>query len=206
MAPCSGWHWPVCSGKYGEVDEAVLKQVKFNFEHDAGLKRWLEIGQAEYTRRKEVIARHLEKISLPNPKPKKLPKIVVRKPIYKAGDCLSILLRNDMYGAALVLASDHSDIEYGKNLIGLLNYMENTEPELVVFQKRDWLIRTHHNYENTPDIGWYTATGHRRIKSKLHLIGNIPLLPDDPQQSSSLIVWEHLGEQIISQRDWDQTH
>ena len=190
--------------KYGTVDEHILEQVKSDFERDAGLERWLEIGQTEYERRKNVISRHLTKISSPNPRPKKLPKIVVRKPIYEAGDCLSILLRNDMYGAALVLASDHSDIEYGKNLIALLNYMEHQEPDLAVFENRDWLVLTHHLYENKPDIGWYTAPGHRRVKSKFRLIGNIPVLPDDPQQSNSLITWEHLGDQIIYQRDWDQ--
>ncbi|MBI9050218.1 MAG: hypothetical protein JEZ00_12420 [Anaerolineaceae bacterium] len=197
----AGMQW-----KYGKVHSNVFAQVISDFDRNAGLERWKEIGETGYTRRKNVITNFVEKISVDNPKPKKLPKIVVRKPVYKAGDCLSINLPNGMYGAALVLSADHSDIEYGQNLIALLNYMEKEEPNLSVFEKRDWLMLTHHNYENKPDIGWYTAPGHRSVKSKFYLLGNIPIVPDDPQQSNSLIIWNHLGNQIIYQRDWDQTH
>lgn len=187
--------------KFDKVNDKVLEQIKSDFSKEAGLERWQEVGEAAFNRRKQIIADFIENVSLENPRPKKLPKIVVRKPVYQAGDCLVIKLKNGMYGAALVLAADHSNIEDGKNLIGTMNYIENEEPDLAIFEKREWLIRTHQSFDNQPDIGWYAAPGHRRFKSKFHIIGNISILPDDPQQSNIRIKWEHLGDQIIYQRD-----
>jgi hypothetical protein len=192
--------------KYGKVDAAVLEKIKSDFAKDAGMERWQEIGEKEYSKRKQVIADFIELISTENPKPKKLPKFVVRKPIFAAGDCLSIQLKNGLYGAALVLVADHSHIEYGKNLIGALDYMETTEPDLSVFQKRDFLISTHHHWENQPDICWYSNRGFRSEKKRFNLIGNIAITENDPNDGNSYAGWNLLGEQIILQKKWDQTH
>jgi hypothetical protein len=192
--------------KFGKVDDKVLEQIKSDFDQDAGLERWQEIGESAFNKRKQIIADFIEKISVENPKPKKLPKIIVRKPIYQAGDCLSISLENGLYAAALVLAADHSNIEYGQNLIGVLDYMENHEPDPDVFEKREWLILNHHNWENEADICWYLSQGYRSVKKRFKLIGNIAIHETDPQESKRAANWAYLGNQMIKQKDWNQTH
>jgi hypothetical protein len=68
-----------------------------------------------------------------NPGDKKGP--LIRPPIFSTGDCLSIKLSARRYGAALVLATDHRDINYGKygrNLICTLDYLNNKPPSIRV--------------------------------------------------------------------------
>lgn len=192
--------------KYGSLDAAVLQQVKTDFENENGLERWRELGEDGYVKRKEVITKYVDKISVTNAKPKKLPKIVVRKPVYQAGDCLSIQLPNGMFGAALVLAADHSNVEYGQNLIGVLNYMKNIEPDISIFEKRDWLILSHHNWENQPDICWYIAQGYRNAKNRFKQIGKVSISSRDPQQSNCYAGWEFLANQVMDQRNWEKDH
>jgi hypothetical protein len=43
---------------------------------------------------------------------------------------LSIRLSNGQYAAALVLAADHSNVEYGVNLIGVLDYLSLEKPTI----------------------------------------------------------------------------
>lgn len=190
--------------KYGSLDAAVLQQVKTDFENENGLERWRELGKDGYAKRKEVIKKFLEKISVANAKPKKMPKIVTRKPVYQPGDCLSISLENGLYAAALVLAADYNNIEYGQNLIGVLNYMKNEEPDISTFEKRNWLIINHHEWKNQPDIRWYVVQGYRSAKKRFKLIGNIPIKTNDPQGSNSWAGWMDLGNQVIYQTEWEK--
>jgi len=68
------------------------------------------------SRRTAVLKRFLGKVENPNPRPKKTPRITVRAPKFQPGDCLSILLSNGQFGAALVLAVDNSNAEYGMDM------------------------------------------------------------------------------------------
>jgi hypothetical protein len=48
----------------------------------------------------------------------------------------------------------------------------------------------------------------RKMKPRLEVIGRVELLETDPKSRKEGIAyagWEHLGEQIIFQRDWDRT-
>jgi hypothetical protein len=48
---------------------------------------------------------------------------------------LSIRVANSRYTAALVLSADHSTVEYGKNLVGVLDYLSPQKPPLEVFRR-----------------------------------------------------------------------
>ena len=89
-------------------------------------------------------------------------------PKFRPGDCLSIRLGNGQYAAAVVLAADHSNVEYGKNLIGVLDYLSADKPTMDVFRKRKWLVRTHHNWNGQMDLAWYQplGSGRRRTGSR----------------------------------------
>jgi hypothetical protein len=188
---------------YSEVDSQVLERVKDDFDSGRSLARWDE-KQRGLSRRRAVLEKFIRKISTPNSRPKKPPKLVIRSPKFCPGDCLSIFFSDGMYGAALVLAADHSNAEYGKNLIGVLDYLSSKKPSIKVFQERKWLVRTHHHWKNEMDLAWYFPVGFRAAKKCLEVIGQVELLESDPGDSKSYCGWSHIGQQVILQREWDR--
>ena len=116
--------------QYGYLQENILDKVKQDLREEVGLERWQEAGDKAFEKRKRELKKFIEKIEGKNPKPKKLPKIIIRKPKYHQGDCLSIQLSNGLFGAAIVLRADHSEPEYGKNLIGVLDHMAEAKPDV----------------------------------------------------------------------------
>jgi len=112
-------------------------------------------------------------------------------------------LENGQYAAAIVLYADHSDIEYGTNLIGVINYLSDNEPEPADFSSKNWLVVTHHNWNGKIDIAWYGTQGHRKFSKKITVIGSIEISKDDPNQSWSHSCWENLGWQTYLQHKWD---
>lgn len=188
---------------YGELEVQVLDRVKDDLDSGRSLARWDEDVRS-LSRRRAALEKFIRKISTPNPRPKKPPKRMIRKPKFHPGDCLSIYLSNKNYGAALVLAADHTDVEYGKNLIGVLDYLSSEKPTLEVFQERKWLLRTHHNWKNEMDLAWYLPVGFRTAKKRLEVVGQVELLESDPRDSKSYSGWGGIGEQVILQREWDR--
>src|SRR5262249_18820413 len=132
---------------YGGLEPQVRKHVQEDFDSGRSLDRWTD-DQRGLSRRRAALATFLSKIAEPNPRPKKPPKVIVRAPKFRPGDCLSIRLSNGQHAAALVLAADHSNVEYGKNLIGVLDYLSHDKPTIDVFRKRKWLVWTHHSWNH----------------------------------------------------------
>lgn len=188
---------------YGGLDPLVRQRVSEIIESDIGMERWGEPTDKLYQHRKTALAKFHDKISRPNLKPTRPPKRINRKPKFTPGDCLAVQLENGQYGAALVLATDSSDAEHPTDLVADLDYLSDEPPTLEVFSKRGWLKLTHHNWKGRLNIMWYHSVGFRKMKPRLTVIGNIPIQATDPQQSSSYAGWHLLGQQIISQREWD---
>jgi hypothetical protein len=187
--------------QFGFLQAHVLAKVKDDFFQERGLERWEEEGAKELEDRKKAIADFISKIETPNPKPKKLPKVTIRAPLYQAGDCLSVSLDNGLFTAAIVLRSDHSNPEYGKSLIGVLDYLSSNEPTPQVFEDRKWLIRTHHNWKNEPDLAWYLPVGHRKVKDRIKVVGKTKIRWRDPKDAAGYTGWISLGEQVVLQRE-----
>ncbi len=187
---------------YGGLDETVLSRVKDDLDKGNGLALWEESSARMYEKRKQALTRFVAKITTPNTKPKKFPKIVVRPPKFAAGDCLAVKLSNGQYGAALVLEADHSNIEYGKNLIAVLDYMSKDRPSLKVFKKRNWLELTHHSWDGRIDCSWYMPFGFRHEKARFEIIGKVKIRRRDPK-SQLYSPWKILGEGVIQQREWE---
>lgn len=116
---------------------------------------------------------------------------------------MSVRLANGQYAAALVLAADHSDVEYGKNLIGVLDYLSPEKPTIEVFRTRKWLVLTHHSWKNDMELAWYQDAGFRATKERLEIVGQVKILDSDPEDSNSYCGWSSIGEQVIFQREWD---
>jgi len=188
---------------FGELDHAVLDRVRRDYESGEGLSRWLEASDTEQRKRRRVLQGFVEKLSVPNTRPKRRPRRISRPPKFAPGDCLAIRLSNGLYGAGLVLASDHSNVEYGMNLIAVLDYMAAAQPDLRVFKRRRWLELTHHAWGGKPDISWYLAVHFKRERHRFELVGIIKIRNKDPKHSNSFDGWSSLGEQIVLQRSWD---
>lgn len=124
---------------YGDLDPAVLERVTGILQAGTGMDRWGDPSEKLYRQRMAALDKFCRKISQPNPAPSKLPRRIMRKPKFTAGDCLSVELDNEQYGAALVLATDHSHPEHGRDLVGELNYLSGIPPTLDVFRQRCWL-------------------------------------------------------------------
>ena len=118
---------------------------------------------------------------------KKPRKTVVRPPKFKAGDCLAVRLPDGRYAAALVLVADHSHVEHGLNLIGVLDYLSPEKPLLDDFRARRWL-----------DIAWYHYMGFRAVKDRLELVCQVEILDSDPKDSNGHRRWNGIGEQALS--------
>jgi hypothetical protein len=145
----------------------------------------------------------MQKIEEPNPRPKKQPKVVIRLPEFKPGDCLSIRLKNGQYAAALVLSADHSSREHAYNVIGVLDYLLPKKPTIDVFRKRKWLVLTHHSWEGEMDLDWYGSQGFRAVKARIEIVSQVKILGSDPKESNSYCGWSSIGEQVVFQRKWD---
>jgi len=192
--------------KYGDLDPMVLQRAIEIMDAEAGMDLWGKPSDKMYKQRKAVLEKFRHKISQPNPKPSRPPKRVIRKPKFKPGDCLSIELENAQYGAALVLKTDHSNPEHGMDLVGELDYLSNTPPTLKVFTERRWLTLEHLNGEGGLHISWYHSLGFRKVKSKITVLSNIPIVDSDPKDSSTFCAWNVLSRQVQLQREWEAKH
>ncbi|MFO0965249.1 MAG: hypothetical protein U0793_06645 [Gemmataceae bacterium] len=182
---------------YGALDAPILARVQEDFASGRSLSRWSEDPRA-LSRRKAALEKFIARIAEPNPRPRKPPRLVIRAPRFRPGDCLSIRLSNGQYAAALVLVADHSNPEYGKNLIGVLDYLSPQKPTLDVFRRRKWLVRSGHGWSKT-ELAWYMPVRFRAIKDRLDVVGQIEVLDSDPKDSDTYCGgWARLGEQVLT--------
>lgn len=193
---------------YGHFDPAVLKRVKEDLASGASLAMWDDEPSGDRSRRRKVLEQFIAKIEVPNPRPKKAPKVVIRPPKFRPGDCLTYPLSNGQYGAALILAVDHSEPEYGKDLVAVLDYMSPKKPTLEVFRGRKWLCQTHHEWRGQPAITWHWPFGFRTMKNRIETVGTIEIVDTDPNPGSchSYQGWKNLGEEVVWQKEWDAAH
>lgn len=171
--------------QFGEVEPRVLQQVRADLNSGRGLVVWAETGDNAVKQRKSVLETFVEKVSRPNPRPQKPPKLVVRKPLFRAGDCLSYEVLEGAHGAAYVLATDERDIEYGSCLIGNLDHLGDSHADLEVFKDRKWLRVQPTNEPAYLDIRWIESYGHREVVRRFKVVGNLPRQPSDPTTSHS---------------------
>jgi hypothetical protein len=104
------------------------------------------------------------------------------------------------------LAADHSNVENGRNLLGLLDYLSAEKPTTEVFRQRKWLVLGQHSSNNKIDVAWYHYMGFLAVKHRLEIVGQVEVLGADPTDSTIYRRWTGIGEQAIHQREWDAEH
>lgn len=172
--------------EYGVLDEHVLNKVTNDLRERRGIQRWLDEGLDICGERIRILEDFISKLQSDNPKPKRLPKLIVREPLFQKGDCLAIEFDDNKYAAYLVLDIDHSNIEYGQSLVILIDYCGESVPDLSVYKKAKFLKkevrggflsprlykkqgRSDHKYY----LYWLQRIGFRAIKKNVTVIGNI---------------------------------
>lgn len=167
---------------YGALELAVLERVRADFAAGRSLVAWEEDPRG-LAKRRAVLEKFIRKLEVPKARPARGAKTIVRAPKFEPGVCLSIHRFDGQYGAAIVLAADHSTPEYGKNLVGVLDYSSNLSPAMEVFRNRQWL-----------QAGWYFPTGFRKVKDRIAIVGAVEVLDSDPKHSNFYFGWGNIGE------------
>jgi hypothetical protein len=193
----------------GHLEPLVLSKSREIVGEGLGLARWAEQGERRLERRKTALKQFLSKLEAPNPRPRKPRKAIKRKPRFQPGDCLAVKLRDGDWGAILVLqgepeSDDPYDETYGNNLLINLRYKNSEMPGLEVFEKREWLYKTHHGWRNELALYYVTALQFRPVKDRIVVVGTIPLRSTDPQKSKSYSPWVHCIEAMYVQDRWDR--
>jgi hypothetical protein len=182
--------------KYGLVAESVLRRVRADVTSQRGLERWREDAPL-LRKRLEVLSRFLEKLESPNPRPAAIPRQVVRLAPYAPGDCLSVLTASLKYTAAIVLDVDNSNVELGSNLVGSLDFLSNTPPTQADFEKRNWLVKHHGNWNGERELIWLGPNGFKQEASRFDVICKTRIRFFDPKKSRFHGAWASLGAQVL---------
>lgn len=164
--------------QYGFENTQITEIVKEICLDGYGQDIWKEEGIKEYQKRMHTLQKFYNKIQIPKEKPKKIPKLIIRKAIFKKGDCLSVKLNNNYYACALVLDEDNSNIEYGYNTIVILSCYTKNIPTLDLFHDIPYLVHTLYKYNKGKVVmSGYDSTGFKKFKSQIVKIGNIDISP-----------------------------
>ena len=87
----------------------------------------------------------------------------------------------------------HALVEYGKNLVGVLDYLSPQKPALNDFLQRKWLV-LRHDSGSPIDVAWYYSMGFRAVKDRLEVIGSVDIVDSDPKDSNFFRRWTGIGE------------
>jgi hypothetical protein len=101
------------------------------------------------------------------------------------------------------LKTDHSNPEHGMDLVGELDYLSDILPTLNVFTERRWLTLKHLNEKGRLHISFYYSQGFHKVKSRITVLGNIPIVDTDPKDCSTFCGWYLLGRYVQLQREWE---
>lgn len=200
----------------GHLGEDVLVRVRGMVERGEGLARWEEEGPKALAKRKAELARFAELIAEPCPRPRKPKKATKRKPVFRAGDCVAVRLSDGDWGAVVVLAEETPNTDpavetFGQNVVGVLRYKGKEKPGPEVFEGRDWLWLTHHNWmewsggdpRGVLQVTAVARSGFRAVKDRFEVVGRTEIRDTDPREARALSSWEFV-EQVVLQERWDR--
>lgn len=98
---------------------------------------------------------------------------ILTNAIFEKGDCLSIGLGNNKYGAALVLTEEKNSPQ-GLNLLLVIDYYKDIQPQEEDFKKANCFLRMSFNTgEMVPYLIYCNSIEYRRNKYEFIKIGNI---------------------------------
>ena len=175
------WQW-------GTVDAGLLDQIRDDIRKGRGLDRW-PVGQ-DRLRRIDALHRFVRKIEVPREKPAAVPKLVRRPAPFLTGDCLSVFRDDGKFGAALILATNNANVEYGMNLVARLEYSGDVPASINMFRARRWAHRRTAFGKRERDISWVLPVAFRAVSARIEVVGNIGRRWWHPSTSNSHSGWK----------------
>lgn len=199
----------------GHLTPETIAMVKRIVDEGLGLENWEDEGPRVLAKRKAKVAEFLRAIQAPNPKPRKPKPPTRRAPVHEPGTCLALRLKDGDYGAVLVLAAPEENRgprkeTYGVNIVGILAYKSARKPGMDVFEARQWLRLTHHEWiKENKGAGRQVIThvyrkGYKKVAEQFEVIGRSAIRPTDPQDTNWYGGWEGLEPDIMYQDAWDR--
>ncbi|PQO25041.1 hypothetical protein C5Y96_26415 [Blastopirellula marina] len=179
---------------FGKVNPELLSRISAD---GFGLENWQDASKADLKKRQQDVKKFIERVSADNPAPKKIPKIVRRKPKFTAGDCLAYELPDGRFTAAYVLATNDTDPEHGRDLVVVVDYLGSEPPGMKPFEDRQWLYLHHGSWNGQLDCSWYGPEGFRKVAKRISVVGKLTVREEDPKTVNSFKCWEGLAYQVL---------
>ncbi len=157
-----------------QLDNEILNRVKTIIEMGNDLKVWrqLDADEKDIKKRKVVLDKFLTDLQTERPKTKSRKKKIIRQPVFKKGDCLTFKLENGNYGGVVVLEAI-KDSEYGYNLIAATRINQTNKPIKKDFENAAVLVMNHSNWDNKPNIKWYSSIRHKHVAHLIEAIDSL---------------------------------
>lgn len=158
----------------GKLDIKLLEKIEWIINNKNDLDRWKNLGATEKViiKREIILEDFLYLLKSENIKPKKPKKKIFCNSIFTKGDCLSISLNNNKFGAAIIL-SDEKNTEYGLNLVLALDYFSDKKLDLKVFDKQNCITQLNFNGKYEPFFIYCYSKMFKKNKFVIEKTGNI---------------------------------
>jgi hypothetical protein len=192
---------------YGALEAGVLARIEGIVARGGDWSRWAEAGPKSVQRRRRALDQFLAKLRMPNPKPRRPRKGILRSPVFRAGDCIAIRLSDGEYGAAIVTACPPEESRpgadtYGINVVAQLRYKSPEKPTPEVFERREWLRVNHHGWRDEPNVVNVMSLRFRGVRGQFEVVGSTRIRAEDPKTSRTYAGWD-FAEQMVFQARWE---
>lgn len=159
---------------FGKVPASLLKAMRADFAAGHGIGTW-----DDPARRAKAVEKFIEKVSVPNPKPKAPPKPVkplkrTRAPGFATGDCLAVKLKDGRYTAAYIVEAFQDEGEHGGNVVVELHWIGKQPPTLAAFKTMKPLVLNHHDWKDQLQL-MVVPYRDKSVDGVVEVIGNQPL-------------------------------
>lgn len=166
----------------GYQNAETYEQVRRIIVSKLGLAKW----HGAEDERQAVLLEFLECLSKPVAEPRQRQEKVPEQPVYLEGTCLAVKLYVGGYGAVIVLRNvAHND--YVHSLLGGLKGVFQVPPCMEVFEKREWLKLTHHNFRGNLHLTWAGQQDLLENADKVVVVGQTTIRESDPNAE---LIWQ----------------
>lgn len=155
----------------------------------------------------------VETLRTPRETPRVPTPIVAKPAVAQPGTCFAVkLLDGQGWGAGVVLALTGNKYDTYHLLAGLRGVYP-APPPLSVYERRDWLTLTHHNFKGDLCLTAAGAEGFAKDRDTygIMMVGQMALRADEPVPPLGIMGWEAIGVsswgwiecQVRLQHRWD---
>jgi len=156
------------------LDKEIFEKVKKIIETGADIEVWkqLDADEKDLKKRKIVLDNFLADIQIERSKAKSRKKKIIRKAVFKKGDCLTFKLKNGNYGGAVVLEAI-KNTELGLNLIATTRFNKSCKPTINDIENEEVLVKNFLSWNNQKEIAWYYPILLKRDNIKPEVFGQL---------------------------------